>query len=229
MAASARSAPVTSVYLFVLLVTTWVLQTSSAQVADRLLLERSTNLARLARDPIRVLVSSAFWLPAAWQLVVWAPLLFLVVAPVERRLGRRRTIGVLAAGHVGATLLTAAGLWLALRADAVERNVVHARDVGPSYAFFAVAACLAFLLDRRLRATYLAALLGFAVLAVALSTTFTDFGHLLAIAIGLACYPLARRGAAPAEPVGAPLAAAIRRLLGRDAAPPADVSSAGSR
>lgn len=182
-----RSAPVSGVYLFILLITTWVLQTSSARIANQLLLERSTNLNQLAHDPIRVLVASAFWLDKTWQLVLWVPLVLVIVAPLERRLGSGRTIGVLAAGHVGATLLTAGGLWLALRADAVEHSVANARDVGPSYAFFAAAGCLAVLLKRRLRVAALVALVGFGVLAVIVSTTFTGFGHLLAIAIGLVC------------------------------------------
>ena len=205
-----RSAPVSSVYLFILLITTWVLQTSSAQIANQLLLERSTNLRQLARDPIRVLVASAFWLETTWQLLAWALLVLVIVVPLERRLGSGRTIGVLATGHIGATLLTAAGLWLALRADAVEHSVTNAKDVGPSYAFFAAAGCLAFLLERRLRLWAVAALAGYAVLMVVVSTTFTDFGHLLAIAIGLACAPFtppararrARRGSEPGGSTG---------------------------
>jgi hypothetical protein len=109
---------------------------------------------------------------------------------------------VLAVGHVGATLLTAAGLWLALRADAVERDIVHARDVGPSYALLAVAAFLAFLLERRLRVAYAAALVGSAVVLVIASASFTDFGHLLAILCGFACYPLARGRTSARPPIG---------------------------
>lgn len=191
-----RSAPVSGVYLFILLITTWVLQTSSSQIANQLLLERSTNLNHLAHDPLRVLVASAFWLETTWQLLAWAPLVLVIVAPLERRLGSGKTIGVLAAGHIGATLLTAAGLWLALRADAVEHSVTNAKDVGPSYAFFAAAGCLAFLLDRWLRRWAVTALVGYGVVMVVVSTTFTDFGHLLSIAIGLACGPFVRPGRA---------------------------------
>jgi rhomboid family protein len=187
-----RTTPVTCVYAFVLLITTWVLQTSSARVANQLLLERSTNLYQLARDPVRVIVESAFWLSSTWQVFPWLALLFAIVAFAERRVGSLRVVGVLAAGHVGATLLTAAGLWLALRADAIERSVVYARDVGPSYAFFAAAAFLTYLLPRRLRAPYAAILLAYGCATAVVSTTFTDFGHLLAIGIGFACYPLLR-------------------------------------
>ena len=73
-----------------LLITAWVLQTSSAQVAERLVLERSTNLHHLARDPVRVLVASAFWVDSAWQMLPWAALFTIVLAPAERWLGTLR-------------------------------------------------------------------------------------------------------------------------------------------
>ena len=199
-----RSARVSCVYLFVLLITTWVLQTSSARIADRLLLERSTNLHQLGRDPVRVLVASAFWLQDTWQLAAWAVLILLVVAPLERRVGTGRTVAIMAIGHVGATLLTAAGLWFALRADAVDHSVVNAKDVGPSYAVLAAAAALCFLLERRLRVPYAAALLGLGVAAVVVSTTFTDFGHLLSILLGFACYPIVRRAEERLPALGLP-------------------------
>ena len=100
-----------------------------------------------------------------------------------------------AIGHVGATLLVAAGLFVALRLDAVSPVVERARDVGASYGFLAVAALATYLLPRRLRLPYAAVLGGSVVLFVATSGTFTDFGHLTAVAIGLACYPLARHPA----------------------------------
>jgi hypothetical protein len=193
-----RAAPGTCVYLFILLITTWVLQTSSSGIARQLLLERSTNLHQLARDPVRVLFASAFWVESGGELFVWAVLFTLVVAPVEQRLGTGRTAAVFAAGHVGATLLTAAGLWAALRLDLVESSVVNARDVGASYGFFAVAAVLAYLLASRWRLPWAAVLAAFVGLSLAFGPSFTDFGHVLALAIGFACYPLARASRARA-------------------------------
>ena len=187
-----RSAPATYVYLFVLLITAWVLQTSSAQVAHRLVLERSTNLHHLATDPVRVLVASAFWVSAAWEVLPWAVLFTIVLAPAERWLGTRRWAAVFAAGHVGATLLTAAGLWAAIRLDAVDASVSRSADVGVSYGFLAVAAVLVYRLPRRRRLPYIAVLAGYIAIALFVRGTFTDAGHLLALAIGFACYPLAR-------------------------------------
>lgn len=187
-----RSAPATYLYLFVLLITAWVLQTSSPRVAERLVLERSTNLNQLATDPVRVLVASAFWVSAAWQVLPWAALFTLVLAPAERWLGTLRWAIVFATGHIGASLLTAAGLWVAIRVDAVDESVSRSADVGVSYGFLAVTAVLVYRLPRRLRLPYVAVLGGYLVIALFARGTFTDVGHLLALLIGFACYPLAR-------------------------------------
>ena len=208
-----RTAPVTSAYLLVLVVTTWVLQTTSARISNRLLLEQSTNLQHLAHDPIRVLIGSALWLSTGWELLVWAALFPFVLAPVERRLGSGRTTLVFAAGHVGATLLTAAGLWVALRVDLVERSVVNARDVGPSYGFFAVAALMTAFVDRRLRTFYVAGLVILLVVTLAVSQTFTDVGHLLALLIGFACLSLTKGMQSPLSPVGEQVLKLARRRL----------------
>jgi hypothetical protein len=193
IAAYVRSAPATYGYLAILVVTTSVLVGLGDRLENRLLLEQSTNLDNLGRDPAWVLFSSAFWIPARSDLVITALLFTLVLAPVERRIGSRRTIGLFAVGHVGATLLTGAGLWLALHLGAAEPNVVHVRDVGTSYGFFAVAAGMTYLLARELRRPYAAALVGYLALAAALSGSFGDYGHLTAMAIGFAAYPLVAR------------------------------------
>ncbi len=192
-----RTAPGTYTYLFVLLITTWVLQTSSSTIARQLLLERSTNLHQLARDPVRVLFASAFWVSGVWELLAWIGLFTLVVAPVERWIGTARTAAVFFLGHVGATLLTAAGLWSALRADLVEPSVTNAADVGASYGFFAVAALLTYRISGRRQWAYAAVLMTYVIGVLALDTSFTGFGHLLALAIGFACYPLARPASDP--------------------------------
>lgn len=195
-----RSAPATYVYLAVLFLTSWILQTSSSRVANALLQERSTNLHHLARDPLRVLLSSAFWVGSLRDWLMWVVLVSVFAAPVERWLGTTRTVLVFLAGHVGATLVIAAGLWVALRSDLVESSVVNARDVGASYGVLAVASLGTYLLPRRLRLPYAGLLAGTLVLFAATSGTFTDFGHLIAAAIGLACYPLVRPCASARTP-----------------------------
>src|SRR5262249_26719437 len=190
-----RSAPLTAAYLVVLTATTAVVSFASADSDDRLLLAFSTNLHQLAPVPLRVLVGSAFWTTGWGELAEWLVLFSVVVAPVERRLGWRRTLLVFAAGHVGATLIVAAGLAIGVHVGAVDPSIAFTRDVGVSYGFFAVAALAGYLLAPRARICYLATVLAYVILAAAISRGFTDFGHLTAVAIGLACFPLARTSA----------------------------------
>jgi uncharacterized membrane protein (GlpM family) len=193
-----RSAPVTFSYLAILVATTAVIETASARTADRLLLARSTNLDHLGHDPLRVLVASAFWVGGVEPFIAAAALLVLVLAHVERRIGGLRMACIFAIGHVGATLVTAAGLWIGTQADLVDRSVAGARDVGASYGCLAVAGALTYLLARRLRVSYAAALLACALLALGLTRSFTGVGHVLSVLLGLACYSLVRPRVTPA-------------------------------
>ena len=129
------SAPLTFGYLTVLLITSSVLASASARSARRLLLQHSTNLHQLARDPVRVLISSAFWLTNPWQLPIWIALFAVVMATVERRIGSLRTGVTFGIGHIGATLVTAGGLWLAVRVDLADRSVVNARTSASATGF----------------------------------------------------------------------------------------------
>jgi hypothetical protein len=187
-----RSAPAAYAYLFVLLITTWVLQTSSSTMANQLLLERSTNLDHLGHDPVRVLFSSAFWVSSTLELFGWVALFTIFVAQAERWLGTVRTVAVFFLGHVGATLLTALALWAALHSDLVEASVVNAKDVGASYGFAAVAAVLVYGLAHPWQRLYAAAIVAFAGTSLAFDRGFTNWGHMIALAIGFACYPLVR-------------------------------------
>jgi hypothetical protein len=185
-----RSSPGTYAYLAILFATSWMLAGLGDRLGDRLLLEQSTNLDNLAQDPVRVLVSSAFWIPGRRDLVITALLFTFVLAPVERRIGSRRMIGLFAIGHIGATLLTASGLWIALHFRAVEPGVAHVRDVGTSYGFFAVAAAMTYLLAGVVRLPYAVALVGYLSIAAVTSNNFAEYGHLTAMALGFAAYPL---------------------------------------
>jgi hypothetical protein len=183
-----RRAPATYVYLFTLCVTTWVLQTASAGVARRLLLEQSTNLERLEQEPVRVLVASAFWLSASWQLLAWAALFTLVLAPAERWLGSRRWVLTFAAGHVGATLLTAGALWLAIHDRFLEARLGRVQDVGASYGFVAVAALYTFALRGRLRIAYTVVLWAGIGVGALVTEGLTTFGHAAAALLGYLCW-----------------------------------------
>jgi len=186
-----RGSPATFIYLGILTVTTWVLVGASTKVADALLADQSTNLHHLTHDPVHVLVRSAFWL-SDYDVLLWAVLFLVVLAPAERWLGTGRWIGVFVVGHVGATLLTAGGVWLAIRTGAVSHRLENVVDVGVSYGFGAVAALFTYRLPRRWRWMWAGALVSFAIGAIALDGSFTSYGHATAFAIGFALYPITR-------------------------------------
>jgi hypothetical protein len=186
-----RASPATFIYLMILMITTLVMVTSSNQVVALLLQEHSTNLTELFSNPLRVVILSAFWAPN-YEFLVWAILFALVLAPAERWLGTRRWAIVFIAGHVIATVGVAWGLWLAIRHGYASRHLENAIDVGVSYGFAAVAAVFSYRLPNRWRWWWALALVVTAVSALAIGRTFTDAGHLLAVCIGFACYPLSQ-------------------------------------
>lgn len=189
-----RASPATFTYLMILSVTTMVMLSSSNHVVDLLLEEHSTNLHQLFDSPLRALALSAFWAPN-YEFLVWAILFALVLAPAERWLGTRRWAVVFIAGHVFATLGVAWGLWFAIRHGYASRHLENAIDVGVSYGFAALAAVFTFRLARKWRWWWAGSLTTVAVVALVVGRTFTDSGHLLAVLIGFACYPLTRTSA----------------------------------
>ena len=208
----ARGAPATFAYLFVLLVTTLVVNVVDPPAAHRLLLEQSTNLDRLGHDPVYVLFASAFWLEQSWLLAAWFVAFTVVVAPLERRLGSARVVGAFAAGHVGGSLLAALAIWVAIRSDVFERQVAYVQDVGASYGFLALAAVYVSLLRGRLRLAAAGVLLGGVVASFAFDREYEGFGHVVAIAIGFGCAPLL---ASPPGRIARVVSAALRGVRPR--------------
>ena len=153
----------------------------------------STNLHQLGHVPFRVLLGSAFWTSGWAELALWGLLCVTVLAPLERRIGWKRTAAAFGAGHIGATLVVAAGLWIGLQLGTTNPSDVDARDVGASYGLLAVASLATYLLPRRWQRACLAALIAYLCLSAIRDHTFTDFGHLAAVAIGLACRPIVVR------------------------------------
>ncbi len=186
-----RGSPATFLYLFVLSVTTWVLLGLTGDVVESILREHSTNLDQLRTNPVRVLIRSAFWVDG-YLLLVWVVLFALVLAPAERWLGTVRWLLVFVAGHVGATLATAAGLWLAIRLKIAPTSLSDVIDVGVSYGFAALAAVFTYRLPPPGRWLWAGGLLAAACGAAIIGGTFSDFGHLAAVMIGFAMYPITR-------------------------------------
>ena len=183
-----KSAPGTFTYLFVLIITTWVLQTSSSKVAQQLLLERSTNLHHLVHDPMRVLFLSAFWVNNRGELFFSLVAFTLVASHIERWIGTARTAGVFFFGHVGATLIVAFGLWVSLNFTVVKSPTTSARDVGSSYGLAALAALLTYQVPRSRRWIYIGAVMLLIGTMLVLDPSFTNWGHTFSFGFGFLSY-----------------------------------------
>lgn len=194
----------TTTYLFALAVTSFTLQGANPRLVYGLIVSASTNLHNMVREPAQVLIASAFWLQVGWPAWGLAAAGVLIMVPAERWLGTWRWIGVFAAGHVGATLITVTGVAMALHHGWLPSEEARATDVGMSYGVVALAGALTYRWSsRRHRLTWAATwLIGLAV-AAGLGQTFTDYGHLCALLIGLGITPGFRPGSA------------VRSLLGR--------------
>jgi hypothetical protein len=136
------------------------------QVQQSLMRHVSTNLHNLGEGKVGTLVSSAF-VNEAGPVYIWLPGLVALLALGELLWESRRLMVTFVVGHVGATLLVAAGITAALMAGWVSHSIVNATDVGMSYGAVAV----------------LAVAFGSAVLS---GGDFTNVGHAVALVLGMA-------------------------------------------
>jgi hypothetical protein len=184
-----KGAPLTSVWLAVLFVTTRIQRSAGRRRAKQIQRAHSTNLRRLDNEPSRVLAASLFWLDDQrwWPYV---PVFVGVVAPAERRLRWWRWLLVGLAAHIIGTYVGQSYLRLLIRRGRAPKRLVNARDVGVSYFLLGVAGALTGYTRPPLRSpsqvTALAALTANAVAR----PTFTEVGHLTAFVVGLAAVPL---------------------------------------
>jgi hypothetical protein len=186
-----RSAPLTYSWLLVLLATTIIQHSIAVDRLHRLLRKDSTNLHHLASDPIRVLVESLLWIDGrSWwpYLVVFT----LFLAPAEHWLGQLRWVVVGLVCHVSATYLSEGYLYWTIQEAIASPRLIDARDIGVSYFAAGIVAVLTYRIPRPWRWVYLAAIVLVFGVALAIRSDFTSVGHLCAVGLGLACYPLTR-------------------------------------
>ncbi|WP_280900615.1 MULTISPECIES: rhomboid-like protein [unclassified Streptomyces] len=153
----------------------------------------STDVAHLVRTPVLVLLASALWI-AGGILSPYALALLFVLTALERRIGGVRTAGVFLLGHVGATLATEVPIGLAVLVGHLPASSLHRLDYGVSFGVAASLGALAGLLRPWLRWPLLA-LFGWLLVTalIAFTDPLTDWGHPIALTIGIATWPLVRR------------------------------------
>ncbi|MFG3145375.1 rhomboid-like protein [Streptomyces sp. NPDC048243] len=187
--------PFTFGYALVLAVTSYVASHADPAIVRSLHQASSTDVAHLVRYPVAVLFASALWIVGGF-LSPYAAGFLLVLTALERRIGGVRAAGVFLLGHVVATLATEVPVGLAVWAGHLPGSSLHRFDYGISFGVAASVGSLAGLLSPWLRWPLLT-LFG-SVLAedlILLDDPLTNWGHLLALALGVATWPLVRRAA----------------------------------
>jgi hypothetical protein len=183
----ARLAQVRMTLAYALIVTcvTTALLWLGPQVQGRVISHASTNLHNLSHGRLGTLLGSAFVVDAG-PIYVWLPGLVCLLAMAELTWGSSRLVLAFAMGHIGATLLVAAGLasavlfgWLSWPA------VARATDVGMSYGAAAVLGALTMAMPRRWRPGWIGWWLAVGVAVVAVGRDFTDVGHAVALVLGM--------------------------------------------
>ncbi|MGC0337946.1 rhomboid-like protein [Streptomyces sp. SLBN-8D4] len=195
--------PFTFVYGAVLAVVSLVAAQLDPAVVHTLHQASSTDVAHLVRTPVLVLVASALWI-AGGVLSPYALALLFVLTALERRIGGVRTAGVFLFGHIGATLATEVPVGLAVVAGLLPASSLHRLDYGVSFGVAASLGALAGLLGPWLRRPLLG-LFGLVLVSdlIAFTDPLTDWGHPIALAIGVATWPLVRRRYRDRQPVAA--------------------------
>jgi hypothetical protein len=178
--------PATFGYLAALVVVTAIFSALSDSAQAKVVLHASTNLHNLLDGRIGTLVSSALVIGDAGAAWVIIPLLGCLLALAELRIGAVHLIHVFLAGHIGATLLVAGGLWIAIDVGWLPASVRWAEDVGVSYGAMALVGALVVAVPHRWRIAWATAWFIVAAEGVLIEQTFTNVGHLVSFCIGSA-------------------------------------------
>jgi uncharacterized membrane protein len=184
-------APLTYIWLTVLLVTTIIQHQLGRRELHHVLVHNSTNLHDLATDPLHVLFESLLWIDGRW----WWPYLVLFslfLAPAEHWLSQIRWLTVGLTAHVVATYISEGILYLEIQYQQAPQKLVHAADIGVSYFMVGLIAVLAYHIARPWRWVYLAVLITVFTVPLVIDANFTAIGHFSAIFIGLLFYPMTR-------------------------------------
>lgn len=185
--------PFTLSYAAVLAVTSYVAAHADPDLVHALHQGSSTDVAHLLRTPVLVLIASALWV--AGGLASPFTLGFLIVlTALERRVGGARTAVVFLLGHVLATLATEVPVGLAVLVGHLPDSSLHRLDYGISFGVAASVGALAGLLRPWLRWPLLLAFGGMLLQdLIAFTDPLTNWGHLIALSIGVGTWPWVRR------------------------------------
>ena len=154
-------------------------------VRDQVIRHASTNLHNLGDGRVGTLIGSAF-VNEAGPIYVWLPGLVALLALAELLWRSRRLVVAFVVGHVGATLLVAAGLAASVAVGVLSMSIIDVTDVGMSYGAVAVLGTLTAAIPRPWRAAWTGWWLAVAIgSALSSQGDFTNVGHAIALMIGM--------------------------------------------
>jgi hypothetical protein len=154
------------------------------RVQHQVIRHASTNLHNLAHGHVGTLLGSAFVIDAG-PFYVWLPGLVCLLALAELIWHSGRMAVVFVVGHIGTTLLVAAGLLAAVEFGWLPLSISHASDVGMSYGAVAVLGALTAAVPQRWRPAWIGWWLSVGVAVAAVGAEFTDAGHSIALLLGM--------------------------------------------
>lgn len=154
------------------------------RVREQVIRHTSTNLHNLAHGRLGTLLGSAFVIDAG-PFYFWLPCLVCLLALAELLWHSGRLAMVFVVGHIGATLVVAAGLVAAIRMGWLPISITRASDVGMSYGALAVLGALTAAIPVRRRPAWIGWWLSVAIAVAAVGGEFTDAGHSIALVLGM--------------------------------------------
>ncbi|MFE7118207.1 rhomboid-like protein, partial [Streptomyces sp. NPDC057654] len=187
-----RSAPGTHIWLLIIGITSLVIAAASQGLETFLLHRTSSNIHELNEHPTQALLISGFWIESPSSFLLYAGLFELVHANVERWVGTLRWFLTVALAHIAATLISQEVLLLAIRDHSLPHSMKHVVDIGVSYGLAAAAGLLTYRFPHPWRWLYGTGAVLFFALPLLADASYTDIGHAISLALGLAAWPLTR-------------------------------------
>jgi hypothetical protein len=154
------------------------------QVQAQVVQHASTNLHNLAHGHLGTLFGSAL-VPDTGPIYVWLPGLVCLLALAELLWHSSRLIVAFAVGHIGTTLLVAAGLAAAVELGWLPFSITRTSDVGMSYGAVAVLGALTAAIPGRWRPAWIGWWVSVGLVSAVLGADFTDVGHAVALVLGM--------------------------------------------